>query len=188
VDDDRAWVGAADHGTNLFLKDVYHEGRILAAGVVPRALIYSCRHFRREMRGVHVPHDRYVSVVGTDLVRLPDGRFAVLEDNLRVPSGVSYMLMNRQVMRHVFPTLFRNYGVQPIDQYGQALLATLRALAPQHRPELQSCCLRPACTTRPTSSIRFLARQMGIELVEGRDLLVHDDVVYMRSTAGLRRG
>jgi uncharacterized circularly permuted ATP-grasp superfamily protein len=172
---------------NLFLKDVYHEGRILAAGVVPRALIYSCRHFRREMRGVHVPHDRYVSVVGTDLVRLPDGRFAVLEDNLRVPSGVSYMQMNRQVMRHVFPTLFRNYGVQPIDQYGQALLATLRALAPQHRPEPTIVLLTPGVYNSAYFEHTFLARQMGIELVEGRDLLVHDDVVYMRSTAGLRR-
>jgi uncharacterized circularly permuted ATP-grasp superfamily protein len=139
------------------------------------------------MRGVHVPHDRYVSVVGTDLVRLPDGRFAVLEDNLRVPSGVSYMLMNRQVMRHVFPTLFRNYGVQPIDHYGQALLATLRALAPAHRPEPTIVLLTPGVYNSAYFEHTFLARQMGIELVEGRDLLVHDDVVYMRTTAGLRR-
>ena len=86
------------------------------------------------MRGVHVPRDIYIPVVGTDLVRLPDGQFAVLEDNLRVPSGVSYMLANRQVMKRVFPRLFRTYDVRPIDHYGQALLATLRALAPPHRP------------------------------------------------------
>src|SRR5262249_40598167 len=88
---------------NHFLKDIYHDGRILAEGVVPRELIYSCRHFRREMRGLRVRRDIYISVTGTDLVRLADGRFAVLEDNLRVPSGVSYMLANRQVMKKVYP-------------------------------------------------------------------------------------
>jgi uncharacterized circularly permuted ATP-grasp superfamily protein len=172
---------------NLFLKDVYHEGRILAAGIVPRALIYTCRHFRHQMRGVHVPHDRYISVVGTDLVRLPDGCFAVLEDNLRVPSGVSYMLANRQVLRHVFPNLFHNYGVRPIDHYGQALLATLRALAPAHRPNPTIVLLTPGVFNSAYFEHTFLARQMGIELVEGRDLLVHNNVVYMRTTAGLRR-
>ncbi|HEY0606511.1 MAG TPA: circularly permuted type 2 ATP-grasp protein [Herpetosiphonaceae bacterium] len=172
---------------NLFLKDVYHEGRILAAGVVPRALIYSCRHYRREMRGLRVPHDIYVSVVGTDLVRLPDGRFAVLEDNLRVPSGVSYMLTNRQVLRHVFPRLFRNSGVRPIDHYGQALLATLRKLAPTSAADPTIVLLTPGVYNSAYFEHTYLARQMGIELVEGRDLLVHDDVVYMRTTAGLRR-
>src|SRR5262252_138025 len=115
---------------NLFLKDVYHDAKVLADRVVPRELIFSCRHYRREMRGFSVPRDIYVSVCGTDLVRLPDGEFAVLEDNLRVPSGVSYMLANRQVLKKVFPTLFRDYGVCSIDHYAQALLATLRALAP----------------------------------------------------------
>ncbi|MFL5804523.1 MAG: circularly permuted type 2 ATP-grasp protein [Roseiflexaceae bacterium] len=172
---------------NLFLKDVYHDGRILTAGIVPRALIYSCRHFRREMRGVRVPHDIYVSIVGTDLVRLPDGRFAVLEDNLRVPSGVSYMLSNRQVLRHVFPQLFRNYGVRPIDHYGQVLLATLRKLAPNHRPDPTIVLLTPGIYNSAYFEHTYLARQMGVELVEGRDLLVHDDVLYMRTTAGLRR-
>lgn len=172
---------------NLFLKDVYHDGRILAAGVVPRPLLYSCRHYRREMRGVPVPHDIYVSVIGTDLVRLPDGRFAVLEDNLRVPSGVSYMLMNRKVLRHVFPHLFRNYGVRPIDHYGQALLATLRKLAPDRRPDPTIVLLTPGVFNSAYFEHTYLARQMGIELVEGRDLLVHDDMVYMRTTAGLRR-
>ena len=114
---------------NLFLEDIYHHGRILADGIVPRELVYSCRHFRREMRGLTVPRGIYVSICGTDLVRLPDGSFAVLEDNLRVPSGVSYMLANRKVLKKVFPTLFRDYGVCPVDHYAQALLATLRALA-----------------------------------------------------------
>ena len=172
---------------NLFLKDIYHDGRVLAAGVLPRDLVYTCKHYRREMRGVRVPRDIYVSVVGTDLVRLPDGRFAVLEDNLRVPSGVSYMLANRQVMRHVFQQMFRNYGVRSIDHYGQALLSTLRELAPAHRSEPTIVLLTPGVFNSAYFEHAFLARQMGISLVEGRDLLVHDNLVYMRTTAGLRR-
>jgi uncharacterized circularly permuted ATP-grasp superfamily protein len=175
---------------NLFLKDVYHEGRILADGVVPRELVYSCRHFRREMRGLAVPRDVYVSICGTDLVRLPDGNYAVLEDNLRVPSGVSYMLANRKVLKRVFPTMFRDYGVWPVDHYPQALLATLRGLAPPHSParhEPATVLLTPGILNSAYFEHAFLAQQMGIELVEGRDLLVHDNVVYMRTTAGLRR-
>jgi uncharacterized circularly permuted ATP-grasp superfamily protein len=171
---------------NMFLQDIYHEGRILADGVVPRDLIYSCRHYRREMRGLRVPRGIYISVVGTDLVRLADGSFAVLEDNLRVPSGVSYMLANRQVMKRVFPHLFSNYGVRPLDHYGQALLATLRALAPGH-PDPTIVLLTPGVYNSAYYEHTFLARQMGIELVEGRDLLIHDNVVYMRTTAGLQR-
>ena len=172
---------------NLFLKDIYHEGRILSAGVIPRALVYSCRQFRREMRGLRVPHDIYVSIVGTDLVRLPGGGFAVLEDNLRVPSGVSYMIANRQVMKRVFPSLFGSYGVRPIDHYGQALLSTLRALTPASRPDPTIILLTPGVYNSAYFEHTFLARQMGIELVEGRDLLVHDNIVYMRTTGGLRR-
>jgi len=175
---------------NLFLKDIYHDGRILADGVVPRELLYGCRHFRREMRGLAVPRDIYVSVCGTDLVRLPNGGFAVLEDNLRVPSGVSYMLANRKVLKRVFPTLFRDYGVCSIDHYPQALLATLRALAPVSSPsrnEPATVLLTPGVSNSAYFEHTFLAQQMGIELVEGRDLLVHDNVVYMRTTAGLRR-
>ena len=172
---------------NLFLKDIYHEGRILADGIIPRELVYTCRHFRREMRGVSVPRDIYISVVGTDLIRLEDGRFVVLEDNLRVPSGVSYMLANRMVMKRVFPRLFGNYGVRSIDHYGQALLATLRALAPPTRPDPTIALLTPGVYNSAYFEHAFLARQMGIELVEGRDLLVHDNIVYMRTTAGLRR-
>ncbi|GAC1641753.1 MAG: circularly permuted type 2 ATP-grasp protein [Ktedonobacteraceae bacterium] len=172
---------------NSFLKDIYHEGRILAEGIVPRALVYSCKHFRREMRGLHVPHDTYISIIGSDLVRLPDGTFAVLEDNLRVPSGVSYMLANRQVMKNVFPTLFGSYDVRPIDHYGQALLNTLSSLAPLMRPDPTIVLLTPGVYNSAYFEHTFLARQMGIELVEGRDLVVHDNIVYMRTTAGLRR-
>ncbi|GAC1431370.1 MAG: circularly permuted type 2 ATP-grasp protein [Ktedonobacteraceae bacterium] len=172
---------------NLFLKDIYHEGRILAEGLVPRSLVYSCKHFRREMQGLNVPHDTYISIIGSDLVRLPDGTFAVLEDNLRVPSGVSYMLANRQVMKNVFPTLFGSYDVRPIDHYGQALLNTLSSLAPLMRPDPTIVLLTPGVYNSAYFEHTFLARQMGIELVEGRDLLVHDNIVYMRTTAGLRR-
>jgi uncharacterized circularly permuted ATP-grasp superfamily protein len=175
---------------NLFLRDIYHEGRILTEGIVPRELIYSCKHFRREMRGLNVPRDTYVSICGTDLVRLPDGNFAVLEDNLRVPSGVSYMLANRKVLKRVFPSLFQDYGVWPIDHYPQSLLATLRSLAPENSPYPQdptTILLTPGVSNSAYFEHTFLAQQMGVELVEGRDLLVHDNVVYMRTTAGPRR-
>ena len=175
---------------NLFLKDIYNAGQILSDGVVPRELIYSCRHFRREMRELRVPRDVYVSICGTDLVRMPNGEFAVLEDNLRVPSGVSYMLANRKVLKRVFPQLFRDYDVCPIDQYPQALLATLRSLAPANwstQHDAATVLLTPGVANSAYFEHTFLAQQMGIELVEGRDLLTHDNVVYMRTTAGLRR-
>jgi uncharacterized circularly permuted ATP-grasp superfamily protein len=172
---------------NLFLKDVYHDGKILSEGVVPRDLLYSCKHYRREMRGVHVHRDIYVSVAGTDLVRLEDGRFVVLEDNLRVPSGVSYMLANREVTKRVLPGLFDKHRVKPIAHYGQALLQTLRALAPPAAGDPTFVVLTPGVGNSAYFEHAFLAREMGIALVEGRDLLVHDNIVYMRTTAGLKR-
>jgi len=175
---------------NLFLEDVYNQGRIVSDGIIPRELIYSCRHFRREMRGLSVPRGIYVSVCGTDLVRLPDGSFAVLEDNLRVPSGVSYMLANRKVLKRVFPGLFSDYGVRSVDHYSQSLLATLRSLLPANcsgRRDPTIVLLTPGIFNSAYFEHTFLAQQMGIELVEGRDLLVHDNIVYMRTTAGLRR-
>ena len=171
---------------NLFLKDIYHEGRILAERVVPPELVYSCRHYRREMRGVKVHKDIYVSIAGTDLIRLEDGSFVVLEDNLRVPSGVSYMLANREVTKRVFPGLFTRYNVKPIAHYGQSLLATLRTLTPANR-EPTIVVLTPGVGNSAYFEHAFLAREMGIPLVEGRDLLVHDNIVYMRTTSGLRR-
>ena len=172
---------------NLFLHDVYHEGKILADGILPYELIYTCQHYRREMRDVDVPNDIYVSVVGTDLVRVENGRFAVLEDNLRVPSGVSYMLANRQVMKRTLPSLFSGYGVRPVSQYGQVLLATLKALTPRQGVDPVVVVLTPGVFNSAYYEHTFLARQMGVELVEGRDLLVHDNVVYMRTTSGLKR-
>ncbi len=171
---------------NLFLKDIYNDARILRDGVVPRQLVYSCRHYRREMRNVHVPHDIYVSIAGIDLVRLPDGTFAVLEDNLRVPSGVSYMLNNRQVMRNVFPKLFQHYQIRSVDHYPNALFSTLQELGAPER-EQNIVLLSPGVFNSAYFEHAFLARQMGIELVEGRDLLVHNNIVYTRTTAGLKR-
>src|SRR5262249_47593278 len=142
---------------NLFLKDIYHDGHILSDGVIPRALIYSCRHYRREMRGLRVPHDIYVSIVGTDLIRIPDGRFVVLEDNLRVPSGVSYMLTNREVMKRAFSSIFGSHSVRPIEHYGQALLNTLLALAPAGRPNPTIVLLTPGVYNSAYFEHTFLA-------------------------------
>jgi uncharacterized circularly permuted ATP-grasp superfamily protein len=172
---------------NLFLRDVYHERRILKDRVIPGEVIYTCKHFRRHMRGVKVPRDVYVSVCGTDLIRLPDGKFVVLEDNLRVPSGVSYMLTSRKVMKQIFPQLFRKCGVRPIEQYSHALLSTLRSLAPDGRSSPTIVLLTPGVYNSAYFEHAFLARQMGIDLVEGRDLVVHDEFVYMRTTSGLQR-
>jgi uncharacterized circularly permuted ATP-grasp superfamily protein len=172
---------------NLFLRDLYHDRHILRDGVVPAEVIYTCRHFRRQMANVKVPRDAYVNVMGTDLVRLPDGQFVVLEDNLRVPSGVSYMLSSRKVMKQIFPALFRKYGVRPIEQYSQLLLSTMRSLAPDGRSDPTIVLLTPGVYNSAYYEHAYLARQMGIELVEGRDLVVHDNVVYMRTTKGLQR-
>jgi uncharacterized circularly permuted ATP-grasp superfamily protein len=172
---------------NEFLRDIYHEGRILSDGIIPREIVYTCKHFRRQMRGLHVARNIYITVVGTDLIRMPNGNFVVLEDNLRVPSGVSYMLTSREVMKRVFPELYRECRVQPIEQYAQALLATLRTLAPAGRGEPEIALLTPGVYNSAYFEHAFLARQMGIHLVEGRDLVVNNNVVYMRTTAGLQR-
>jgi uncharacterized circularly permuted ATP-grasp superfamily protein len=172
---------------NLFLKDIYHDRCILRDRIIPASAIFSCRHFRRQMTGVKVPRDAYVNVMGTDLVRLPDGKFVVLEDNLRVPSGVSYMLSSRKVMKQTFPALFRRCGVRPIEHYSQALLSTLRSLAPEGRADPTVVLLTPGVYNSAYYEHAYLARQMGIELVEGRDLVVHDNYVYMRTTNGLQR-
>ncbi|MEM9777872.1 MAG: circularly permuted type 2 ATP-grasp protein, partial [Chloroflexota bacterium] len=143
---------------NLFLYDLYHDAEILNDGIVPHDLIFSCKHYRREMRGVDVPNNIYVSIVGTDLIRLEDGRFAVLEDNLRVPSGVSYMLANRQVMKRTFPDLFSGYGVRQVSQYGQVLLATLKNLAPRKTIDPVVVVLTPGVYNSAYYEHTFLAR------------------------------
>ncbi len=171
---------------NLFLHDIYSEGRVLKDGLVPRSMVYGSKHYRREMRGLAVPHGAYVNVCGTDLVRREDGVFVVLEDNLRVPSGVSYMLANREVVRRVFPGIFRSAGVRPIEHYPQDLLATLRSLAP-FQDNVSIAVISPGVFNSAYFEHAFLARQMGVELVEGRDLVVNDNAVYARTTSGLKR-
>ena len=172
---------------NEFLRDIYSDAKIIADKVIPGELIYSCKQYRRQMRGLQVPRQIYIAVVGSDLLRLSSGEFVVLEDNLRVPSGVSYMLTNRRVMKRTFPRLFHGYGVRPIEHYPQLLLATLRSLAPEGRVEPNIVLLTPGVFNSAYFEHTFLARQMGIELVEGRDLVTHDNVVYMRTTDGLKR-
>jgi uncharacterized circularly permuted ATP-grasp superfamily protein len=171
---------------NLFLRDIYSECRVLKDGIIPRSMIYGSKHYRREMRGLPVPHGAYVNVCGSDLVRGEDGRFVVLEDNLRVPSGVSYMLANREVVRRAFPGVFRFARVQPIEHYPQELLATLKSLAP-YQEDVSIAVLTPGVFNSAYFEHAFLARQMGVELVEGRDLVVNDNVVYTRTTSGLKR-
>src|SRR5271170_5388000 len=151
---------------NLFLKDIYNEGRILDDGIVPREVVYSCKQYRRQMAGLQVPRNVYIAVCGTDLIRLESGEFVVLEDNLRVPSGVSYMLTNRRVMKRIFPQLFHQYNVRPIEQYTQLLLGTLRSLAPEGRPEPNIVLLSRRVFNSAYFEHAYLARQMGIELVE----------------------
>jgi uncharacterized circularly permuted ATP-grasp superfamily protein len=170
---------------NLFLADIYSEGRALKDGIVPRRMIYGSKHYRREMRGVSVPYGAYVNVCGTDLIRREDGEFVVLEDNLRVPSGVSYMLANRDVVRRAFPGVFRAARVRAIEQYPQELLAALRSLAPQEDASI--AVLTPGVFNSAYFEHAFLARQMGVEIVEGGDLLINDNVVYTRTTSGLKR-
>lgn len=172
---------------NEFLRDVYSDAKILADRVLPSELVFSCKQYRREMRGLQVPRNVYIAVIGSDLLRLDNGEFVVLEDNLRVPSGVSYMLANRRVMKRTFPQLFHSYGVRPIEHYPQMLLATLRSLAPEGRPEPNIVLLTPGVFNSAYFEHTYLARQMGIELVEGRDLVTHDNIVYMRTTEGLKR-
>jgi uncharacterized circularly permuted ATP-grasp superfamily protein len=172
---------------NMFLKDIYNDGKILNDQVIPRDLVFGSKHYHREMRGVSVPLDAYVNVCGTDIVRREDGELVVLEDNLRVPSGVSYMLANREVVKRAFPDLYRAAQVRPIEHYAQELLHTLKSLAAPYRDEPRIALLTPGIFNSAYYEHAFLARAMGVELVEGRDLLVHDNVVFMRTTSGLRR-
>ena len=170
---------------NLFLKDVYHEGRALRDGVVPVDLVLGCPHYRIEMRGIDVPHDVYVSVCGTDVVRSSDG-IAVLEDNLQVPSGVSYMLGCRDAVKGAFPDLYRTHRVREVSNYSERLYATLASLAPSTRTP-RVAILTPGLYNSAYYEHALLAGEMGVDLVEGQDLMVHDAVLYARTTKGLER-
>jgi uncharacterized circularly permuted ATP-grasp superfamily protein len=172
---------------NLFCRDVYHEQKILKEKVIPADLIYGAKMFRREMFHVNVPRNIYIHICGTDLIRNRDGTYMVLEDNGRTPSGVSYVLENRAVMKRVFPMLFSAYRVRAIEDYPFNLLRTLQHVAPRHATDPTIVVLTPGVYNSAYFEHSFLARQMGVELVEGRDLVVENQFVYMRTTAGLRR-
>ncbi len=173
---------------NLFCQDIYHDQRILKEGIIPPELIYGAKMFRREMFHVNVPKNIYIHICGTDLIRGKDGKYYVLEDNGRTPSGVSYVLENRSVMKRVFPALFSAYRVRAIEDYPYNLLQTLKYVAPPHAQDSPTIAvLTPGIYNSAYFEHSFLARQMGVELVEGRDLIVENSFVYMRTTAGLRR-
>lgn len=172
---------------NLFLHDVYHDGKILADGRVPRDLIVNAPNYRRAFVGANVPGDIYVHVCGTDLIRDRDGTYRVLEDNCRTPSGVSYMIENRLILMRVFPGLFRENRVRPVDGYAGILLRNLRELAPPGRDEPNVVLLSPGVFNSAYFEHAFLARSMGIELVEGRDLFVDGNQVFMKTTRGPQR-
>jgi uncharacterized circularly permuted ATP-grasp superfamily protein len=170
---------------NLFLHDLYHEQKIMKDKVVPPSQILSAKHFRREFMNFAVPRDIYVHICGTDLIRDRDGSYLVLEDNLRCPSGVSYMLENRSAMRRAFPNLFQSYGVRPVEGYADELLKALLHIAPDRSDKPSVVLLTPGVHNSAYFEHCFLARQMGIPIVEGRDLVVKDTSVFMRTTSGL---
>ncbi len=171
---------------NLFLADIYGDQRIIADGIIPRDLVLGSPAYRRQMQHLFVPHGAYANVCGSDLIRGQDGNFFVLEDNLRVPSGVSYMLANRDASRRTFPHTFREARVRPVERYPDLLLSTLKSMADEAGPNAQIVVLTPGVYNAAYYEHAYLARLMGVPLVEGRDLTVHDNRVYMRTTDGLR--
>ena len=172
---------------NLFCQDIYHDQHILRERVVPPELIYGAKMFRREMFHVNVPRNIYIHICGTDLVRDHRGQYLVLEDNGRTPSGVSYVLENRSVMKRVFPSLFSAYRVRAIEDYPYNLLQCLKYVAPNRAEDPNIVVMTPGVYNSAYFEHSFLARQMGVELVEGRDLIVDNSFVYARTTGGLRR-
>ncbi len=172
---------------NLFLHDIYHDQRIVKEGIIPEEIVRSAKHFRPELVGFDLPHNIYIHVCGTDLIRGADGRYMVLEDNGRCPSGVSYLLENRQAMKRVFPRLFDRHAVRPVGRYPQELLATLRYSAPNGNPNPTVVVLTPGVYNSAYFEHSFLARAMGIEIVVGPDLVVKDSCVFMKTTKGLQQ-
>lgn len=172
---------------NLFLHDVYHDQKILNDGIVPRELIVNAKHFRREFLGAPVPKDVYVHICGTDLVRDDKGDYYVLEDNLRSPSGVSYVLQNRMLMTRIFPGLFRENRVLAVDHYCSQLLTNLRYVSPRQSDDPTVVLLTPGEFNSAYFEHAFLAQQMGIDLVQGRDLYVENNLVWMKTTRGPQR-
>ncbi len=172
---------------NMFLHDIYHDHRILKAGVIPADVILGNADYQQAMQGVTLPNQVYAQIAGIDLVRHHDGAYYVLEDNLRTPSGVSYMLENRKMMMRLFPELFAKHSVAPVDHYPTLLLETLQAAAPEGVSNPTVVVLTPGRYNSAYFEHAFLAQQMGVELVEGPDLFVRDGLVWMRTTSGPRR-
>lgn len=172
---------------NLFLKDIYHEQQILHDGIVPLELIASCPHYTREAYGIRVPHDIYVHISGIDLIRGSDGKFYVLEDNLRTPSGVSYMLENREVTKRIFPDILSTSNVRSVTHYPMLLHEILLELASSQIADPYIVILTPGIFNSAYYEHTFLAKQMGVDLVEGRDLVVDNHKVYTKTTKGLKQ-
>ncbi len=172
---------------NLFLHDVYHGQKIIKDGIVPAEIIQSAVHFRPEFMEFNVPRDIYIHICGTDLIRDSTGQYLVLEDNARCPSGVSYLLENRQAMKRVFPNLFGKYAVRPVDTYCQELLEVLRWISPRNEPNPTVVLLSPGIYNSAYFEHSYLAKTMGIDIVVGADLVVKDRAVFMKTTRGLRR-
>ncbi len=172
---------------NRFLHDVYHDQDILNAGIIPREQIVNNAQYRPAMQGVDVPADIYAHIAGVDIVRAGEGEFYVLEDNLRVPSGVSYMLEDRKMMMRLFPELFARNRVAPVDHYPDLLLDNLRTVAPQGINDPTVVVMTPGMHNSAYFEHAFLAQQMGVALVEGQDMYVADNTVYMRTTRGPKR-
>jgi uncharacterized circularly permuted ATP-grasp superfamily protein len=171
---------------NLFLHDLYHEQKILKDGIIPPFYVLSGKHFRREFVNFNVPKDIYIHICGTDLIRDDKGNYLVLEDNGRCPSGVSYVLENRRAMKRTFPQMFESVGVRPVEDYPRELLRMLQYIAPAGVSDPTVVLLTPGAANSAYFEHTYLARQMGIEIVEGRDLVVRDARVFMRTTKGLQ--
>jgi uncharacterized circularly permuted ATP-grasp superfamily protein len=172
---------------NLFLKDVYHNQFILKDKVVPISMVYSCQHYLREMHNFPVPYDIYVHIAGIDLIRNDDGSFYILEDNLRTPSGVSYMLENREITKRIFPDLLPNNKVRSVMEYPALLHRNLKSLSPRQTSNPTIVVLTPGMYNSAYFEHTTFARLMGVELVEGRDLVVDNHKVYMKTTLGLQQ-
>ena len=181
-----AGLGQRLRALNLFLQDVYNEARVISDGVIPADLVYECPHYRPEMQGYSAPSGSWVAICGTDLLRTHDG-YHVLEDNLRSPSGVSYMIATRNAVKAGLRRVYRASRVREVEHYGKLLLQTLRELAPGGKSDPTIALLTPGVYSSAFYEHMFLAHEIGAELVEGRDLLTRDGFVYMRTSSGLRR-
>jgi uncharacterized circularly permuted ATP-grasp superfamily protein len=172
---------------NMFVHDIYHDQNIIKAGIIPAQQIYQNAQYRPEMQGINVASDIYAHIAGVDIVRAGEGEFYVLEDNLRVPSGVSYMLEDRKMMMRLFPELFAKHRIAPVEHYPDMLLENLRSVAPQGVNDPTVVVMTPGMYNSAYFEHAFLAQQMGVELVEGKDLFVNENHVYMRTIRGPKR-